>query len=184
MAVKVFLLGRPGSGKSTAARSIERQVRREGLSAIRINDYRILYDMFQKEKNQSKSGPKQFSCAEHKGFDVIDFSILDTVLREVERKVKKQICFGKNEFILIEFARDDYIEALKKIDSRLLQSAYFLFFDAEINTCILRIYQRTLLASKEDEFLDNHFVSEKIIRDYYHKDNTPPLIAQLIQAYR
>lgn len=200
MAVKVFLLGRPGSGKSTAARWIEKLVRREGFSAIRISDYKLLYDMFQRELHQSKSGLEHFSCAEHNGFNVVDSSILDTVLKEIERKAQAQLYFGKNEFILIEFARDDYSKALKFFDRGLLGSAYFLFFDADIDACIERIYKRIFSAtttdelhddrsisdsaSTADEFHDDHFVSEKIIRSYYYRDSEPSIIAQLVQEYQ
>jgi adenylate kinase family enzyme len=186
MIIKLFLLGRPGSGKSTAAHKIEKEVRHENLSAIRICDYKMLYDMFKRELHQSKPGPKQFSPAEYNGFNVIDFPVLDTVLEEMERKVQEQISFGKNDFILIEFARDDYFKALKffDCDPDFLGSAYFLFFDVDIDTCISRIYKRIFSASIADEFYDNHFVPEKIIRGYYHNDVNPDTIAQLVQGYQ
>jgi len=60
MTVKVFILGRPGSGKSTAARRIAKLVQHKGWSPVRISDYDILYNMFQREKNSPNIELKYF----------------------------------------------------------------------------------------------------------------------------
>src|SRR2546421_8366791 len=127
MALKVFVLGRPGSGKSTATRRILKLVQRKGLSAIRVNDYEILQSWFKQEKFQPCNDHKQFRSTAYNGFDVTDFSVLNTALEELEKRVWKYIYSAKNEFILIEFARDDYGKALSFFSKNFLQNAYFLF---------------------------------------------------------
>jgi adenylate kinase family enzyme len=177
VAVKMFLLGRPGSGKSTTANWIKESAQDAGLSAARISDYAILYDMFLK-------GSEQFETAEYGGFNVKVFSVLDTALEKVQKKAQEQIDLEENKVVLIEFARDDYSKALQFFDYGLLQNAYFLFLDAGIEACKSRIYRRTFTPSEADEFHDNHFVSEKIIDSYYQTDHKPESIARLVQAYR
>jgi nucleoside-triphosphatase THEP1 len=140
MAVKIFILGRPGSGKSTAIRHIEAYLKKDypGWSVIPFNDYEILQEMFRVEKLFPTNRPK-FRETEHGGFDVVDFSVLDTVLKELERQVRGR-CSTKDELIFIEFARDDYSKALEQFSHTFLQDAHFLFLDTDVRTCIQRVH--------------------------------------------
>jgi len=166
MAVKVFVLGLPGSGKSTVARCIEMLVRDNRCKWFtllpRISDYDILYTMFQNDT----SG--KFRSKDHDGFDLLDFDILDVALEEVERRARDYISksFKRNELILIEFAREDYNKALKQFTSEFLDDAYFIFINTDIPTCISRINERVAHPST----LDDHFVSTYIFDAYYQKD--------------
>src|SRR2546421_5311038 len=102
MEKKVFVLGLPGSGKSTLARYIEMLARDYGWCPNRLNDYDILYEWFQADKDGII-----FSATEYEGFDVHDHNIFDEALKEVERRVverEKALC-EKNQLIIIEFAR-------------------------------------------------------------------------------
>ncbi len=184
MAIKVFILGRPGSGKSTAARRMRKLAHRKGWTPVRVSDYDILYKMFQREQHQDHSGQKHFVAAAHGGFDVIDFPILDRALEEAEKKARKYIADG-HELILIEFARDNYIEALRLFKDDFLRAAYFLFIDADIEACIKRVYARTFHPNymNVDEEYDDHFVSDEIIRNYYRNDCTQAMIDELKEVY-
>lgn len=156
MAIKIFLLGRPGSGKSSAARRIVKLVRRRNCSVVRINDYDIL-------KKMAETDGSKFRKIAHGGFDIQDFSVLDVALREVEWKAKNKATF--TNIIIIEFARIDYYEALKKFSKNFLQDSYFVFFNTNIETCMQRIRCR----AKNQVTSDDSFVSEEIIRGYYAK---------------
>lgn len=156
MAIKIFLLGRPGSGKSSAARRIVKLVRRRNCSVVRINDYDILREM-------AEVDDAKFRKIAYGGFDVLDFSVLDVALKEEERKARNKATF--TNIIIIEFARSDYYEALKKFSADFLQDAYFIFFNTAIETCIRRVRCR----AKNQASSDDSFVSEKIIRGYYSK---------------
>src|SRR6266852_4058714 len=115
MAVKVFILGHPGSGKSAAARYVSTLAQNYGWLSTRINDYEILQEKFRAEKlSQFTTKLRRFRTAKYGGFDVVDFSVLDETLIEVEKKVKKlTLPLGRERFIIIEFARHDYHEALQ-----------------------------------------------------------------------
>ena len=165
MAIKIFLLGRPGSGKSSAARRIEKLTRKRKCNVVRINDYDILQEM-------SKIDDSKFRKVAYGGFDVLDFSILDVALKEEEREAKNKATL--TNIIIIEFARSDYYEALKKFSKAFLQDAYFIFFNTDMETCIQRVRCRV----KNQVTSDDYFVSEKIIRGYYAKQEVSYDIAK------
>src|SRR4249920_3206050 len=109
MVTKVFLLGRPGSGKSTAANEIRRLAEGRGWATQHIFDYRFLQDMFLLEKKEvTPDQEKKFlpqGPEECNGFDVRDFSVLDTVLEKMAEEVRQveRRNSEKNELILLEF---------------------------------------------------------------------------------
>ncbi len=105
MAVKLFILGLPGSGKSTVSRYISSYAGDRLWSTTHINDFAILYEMFL-EDTQGKFKPAD---AEYGGFDVLDLAVFDTALKKLERKVRAHISTAPLEdVILIEFSRNDY----------------------------------------------------------------------------
>ncbi len=164
MLIKVFILGRPGSGKTTAFHWIQQRAEESGWSVNRIRDYEILHNMFLNDTEQ-----KKFRAIDHNGFDVIDFSVLKDALLEVERLVKLRMLTTKDkELLIVEFARDDYKIALEIFSTDLLQDTHILFVDADVNTCIQRIHQRIACRLAPD----NHFISDTIMKKYYGKDNT------------
>ena len=171
--MKIFVLGRPGCGKSRAARRIVALANQQGYSARRVNDYPLLRRMFRDDKTG-----KQFKAIEgHEGFDVIDFSVLDIALKNLEQKAKKYLLHST--IVVLEFARSDYEAALKQFDPKFLADAYFLFIETDVETCIRRIHHRVMYSSTFDESSkqDDYFVSEKILRSYYNKQHFPSDLA-------
>ncbi len=164
MVKKVFLLGLPGSGKSTVARHIVKLAQWNNWSPIRFNDYDILKEWFQSDEDG-----RRFSAIEYDGFDVHDHNVFDEALEEVERRVveRENVSCEKNQLIIIEFARDDYYRALHLFSPLFLRNASFLFVDADIPTCIQRIKERVAHRRTPDD----HYVSSYIFEAYYQKDN-------------
>lgn len=168
--MKVFVFGRPGCGKSRAARRIVKLAKLRRYSAIRINDYPILRGMFRADKEG-----KQFKAIEgHEGFDVIDFTVLDTALTILKGKALKHE--DTYDVIVLEFARDDYVAALKQFSNEFLKDAYFLFIDTDMETCIQRIHHRVACSATPDDY----FVSEKILQCYYGKQYFPRDLASQV----
>ena len=177
--VKVFVLGRPGSGKTTAVRRLIDLAKERDWNITRIKDYDILYSMFRSESDLEY---KRFRPTAHGGFDVIDLSVFDTALEKLEKIVEEEERRNshKDELIIIEFARNDYRDALKCFNSDFLQSSYFIFVDADIETCIRRIHDRIASCPAKE---DNHYVSEYIIKSYYYKDNWEYMGSHLKKVY-
>jgi adenylate kinase family enzyme len=163
MAVKLFVLGLPGTGKSTMAREIKEYIGKLGLGISRINDYVFLKQMFYDDAKR-----EQFRPAKHGGFDIIDLTVFDTALQRLEKVTKQYILPTIPEgIILIEFARNDYQKAFQQFNQDFLQDAYFLYIDAEIETCKWRIRDRV----NNPAFEDDYNVSDYIFEKYYHKDD-------------
>jgi hypothetical protein len=164
MIKKVFILGLPGSGKSTAAFYMDMIARDNSWTTIHIKDYDILYEWYQKDIEQLR-----FSHAPYGGFDVHDLKVFDEALQEVERRVGllEKKARGEDKIIIIEFSRNDYYKALSWFTAPFLHDAYFLFVSTEIPTCKDRIYKRAANPTTEND----HFVSDYIFEVYYNKDS-------------
>jgi len=175
MAVKLFVLGLPGSGKSSVARYISMRAGDKRWSTTHIGDYAILYKMFQEDAKE------QFKPACHGGFDVLDLNVIDTALKTLEQEVNRYFsCAKSDEIILIEFARNDYQKAFQQFSPEFLQNAYFLYLDVEIGTCKQRICDRVANQTYDDD----HYVSEYIFEAYYHRDDGQCLSHILERDYK
>ncbi len=162
MVRKLFVFGLPGSGKSSVARIISMFARDRRWSTTHINDYDILYQMFQEDTQ------KQFKLAAYGGFDVLDFTVFDTALRKLEQKVKAYISAAKQEeIVLIEFSRNDYEKAFQQFSQEFLQDAYFLYLSVDLEICKGRICARIA----QPTTVDDHYVSEYIFEAYYSEDD-------------
>jgi len=162
MSTILFVLGLPGSGKSTVSRYIVKFVKHKqrGQLILRINDFNILYEMFQADIHQKQFKPTK----EYNGFDVVDLTVFDTVLKKIEMKALDFIHNEKKPgLIVIEFARNNYSRAIKQFTPDFLQNAYFLFLDAKIHICKQRIRDRVANPQTEDD----HYVSDYIFQSYY-----------------
>ena len=157
MGAKVFVLGMPGCGKSTATHYIKSFAQKKGYTVRNFNDYTILRERFE----AAPDGP-EFRRADNDGFDIHDFTVLDTSLRELERRVLQEE-FSENEIITIEFARNDYSHALQQFSLEFLQDSYFLFIQAEKPTC----KKRTRKRAEHPVSSDDHFVSDYVFDKYY-----------------
>jgi adenylate kinase family enzyme len=174
MAVKLFLLGLPGSGKSTIARYIHMHVKKWDWSTSHFSDYPFLQEMF---RNDIEG--KYFKPADHGGFDVLYLTVLDIALKELEQSVDEYIhTAGSKEILLIEFARNDYYQAFLQFNDSFLRDAYLLFLEAEIDICKQRILDRVANPHTGDDY----FVSNDIFNSYY-RDNKPILWSDLIAEF-
>ncbi len=162
MLIKIFFLGRPGSGKSTAARHMIELAERRNYATLYIRDYDILYQMFQEDHDG-----EQFRPAAYDGFDVLDKTAFDTALLQLEEDILALPRSEKKQLAIIEFARDNYHNALNLFKAEFLRSSYLFFVDADLDVCIKRIHKRVETPSEPD----HHFVSDYIMQTYYDTDN-------------
>lgn len=161
MTVKLFLLGMPGSGKSTTFRHIESFVKRKyrHISIVRIKDYSILRTMAEEDTEE-----RNFCNVHPKGFDIKNLAILDDVLRQLAKQANALTATEQQtDVVVIEFSRNDYRKAFRQFESAFLQDAYFLFLEADLDICRKRIRDR----ANRWESDDDHDVSDHILESYY-----------------
>jgi adenylate kinase family enzyme len=172
MAHKLFILGLPGSGKSTIACHIFDYFKRnqKEWSAQRLCDYDLLYSMFLEDKAQ-----KHFYPTEHKGFLVKSPFIYDKALKQLEMEIASRE-YDDNTLIVIEFARSDYIRAFANFNPEFFQDAYFLFLDVDIETGMKRVMDRV----KHPHSRDDHFVS-KYTFEFYRQKDTAKYLSGVVQ---
>ena len=173
MAVKLFILGLPGSGKSAIARFLSSHIRNKRIprtkkrwSTKRFSDYSIL-DAMAKDVNERE----YFQAAETGGFDVIDHIALDIALKRLESTVTDYISSKKmikTQVIIIEFARNDYQRAFSQFNKSFLQDASVIYLGADVKVCKQRISDR---ACEQEYPEDDYPVSDYIFENYYHSDD-------------
>jgi adenylate kinase family enzyme len=166
----IFLLGRPGSGKSTIARALKMHLERQGREVIVFDDYQFLLAKADIERSLGKhmECPAQFRLVTKghlTGFVVTDFVVLEQVLCQVNRGICQHV-FQANTVILVEFARDEYIyeRVWQYFSHEVRERAYYLYCEAELGTCMERLAQRP------------QFVSSEVMSSYYAKDGLPSLL--------
>lgn len=177
--LKLFILGLPGSGKSSVARYIASYFEVKNWKSIHFSDHVILQSMF-----LTDTEGKLFRPTDHGGFDVLDLNtfdialqVLDTALQILEQEIIHHFLSAKQEeIVLIEFARNDYQRAFRQFSEIFLQDAYFLHLDVDLEICKKRIRERIAHPSTQDDF----YVSEYIFNSYYNEDdgrNIPQILA-------
>ncbi len=179
MTVYLFILGMPGSGKSSIARFIQAYAEvKHWIARSHYNDYEILHSMFEND-----SACKQFRPADGGGFDVIDLTAFDTALQKLEEIVKKDASPAhREEVVLIEFSRADYQRAFRQFSKAFLQNQYtfFLYLDTGLDICKQRIKNRVT----DPRYADDYPVSDYIFEKYYHQDDGELLPDMLAQEYQ
>jgi hypothetical protein len=155
MSVKLFVLGLPGSGKSTVIRYLTTNTKGRAWEATRINDYVILQKMF-----LADAVHKQFKPIEYGGFDILDLTVLDEALQRLDQELNKYNSLSPmpEELMLVEFSRNDYQRAFRQFSQGSLQDAYFLYLDANLETCKRRIVDRITHPSTRDDFYVSEFI--------------------------
>ena len=165
MPIKLFLLGRPGCGKSSAIRCIRRYTQNKQWPIIRFRDFDILKQMSNEERYK-----KAFVPTRYDGFDIVDLSVFDEALKRLDRRLNTYISnTNAHEIIMIEFARSDNIDAFHYISPSVKEEAYALFINTDIEECVRRVENR-MIDPKSD---DDHYVSEKAIREIYEQQVPP-----------
>lgn len=171
----VFLLGRPGCGKSAVYRLLSGRIKREGLAGEieRLDDFPILDELLAEDKEFKRHVRKEG------GFEVTDFSILDDVLKRMNERLKGLGKPGKLTFV--EFSRDSYDHALKNFDREVLDSSLLLYLYCPFDLCMKRNVERF---KRRWESADDHIVPTDLMRSYYKRDDYEELYLESEEELR
>lgn len=172
----VFLLGRPGCGKSAVYRQIEKRVKEEGLADTfeRVDDFPKLWNKFMVDNKLEEEGKsREYSQrTDDGGYLVTNDKVWDEILKEVNDDVKSKAKDG--HLIFIEFSRPNNIHSLKNFSKEILDYAVAVYIDVDFDTCWKRNVARHEAALAEGT--DDHLVSRDEMEKTYLKDDGVALV--------
>lgn len=158
----VFLLGRPGCGKSVAYQLLADRILKEGIAdeVARVDDFPILKEITERDKDFKKHVRSEGD------FLITDRSIYDDVLKEINRRVKR--LRGARKIVFIEFARDSYTKAFENFDRGVLGRSLIVYLYCPFEVC----FERNIRRFKEKpKGLDEHIVPRDLMGEYYRRDD-------------
>ncbi len=163
MYTTIFLLGRPGCGKSLIYQILSEKFRELGMasSCERIDDFPILKELLDQDTSFKRHVRKEG------GFEVTDFSIVDEVLDKINEKIQK--LKRKGNILFIEFARDHYQRALAHFSPEVMKESLLLYVYCPFEECLKRNIRRYRNRKPGDD--DSHIVPEDLMRSYYRNDD-------------
>lgn len=165
--MNIFLLGRPGCGKSEIFRRITTKLSQEKIcnDFLRVDDFPKLWNIFQEDEKTGKW--KKCRKIPDGGYLVTDNSIWDKILQEVDKDVRD--LQKDNRIIFIEFSRPNYTESMKNFSKKILGNAIIIYSDCSFETCWERNVTRHRAAVACGT--DDHLVSrEEMEKTYLHDD--------------
>lgn len=158
----VFLIGRPGCGKSVAYRILEEELRARGYEGKfkRVDDFPFLKHIFDTDVEHKRHRP-----APGGGVKVIDDAVWDELSKALNQEALK--LQSPSRLLFIEFSRDDYRRAFKHFNSNLLRDSLVVYIDCPWNVC----WERNVRRAKMEKGLDAHLVSKEEMEITYKHDD-------------
>ncbi|MDI6641309.1 MAG: hypothetical protein QME68_03250 [Elusimicrobiota bacterium] len=175
----VFLLGRPGCGKSEIYRQTVEKLKQKGGGSqyknfIRLDDFPKLWSIFQEDE---KTG-NWIYCKKTPdgGYKVTDDTVWDRILTELNNDLKKILEFSasSNQIVFVEFSRPNYVQALKNFSEDILKDSIVAYIDCSFETCWkrnVRRHQQAIAAGTDD-----HLVSREEMEKTYLYDDKDELL--------
>lgn len=173
--LNIFLLGRPGCGKSEIFRRLTEKFKNEKIydDFIRVDDFPKLWAIFQ---NDEKTG-KWARCRKTSdgGYKVTDNGIWNEILKQVNDDVKSLQKAGR--VVFIEFSRPNYIESMKNFSGDIIGNSVVIYVDCSFETCWARNVARHEAAVAKGT--DDHLVSREEMEKTYLHDDRDALLGSL-----
>ncbi|MEW6556192.1 MAG: hypothetical protein AB1349_02430 [Elusimicrobiota bacterium] len=172
--LNIFLLGRPGCGKSEIFRRISAQLKEEKFfdDFVRVDDFPKLWAIFQADE---KTG-NWVHCKKTAdgGYLVTDDNVWNDILKQVDKDVlalQKDNCA-----VFIEFSRQNYFKALTNFSEQVLNNSIILYIDCSFETCWARNVARHKAALAKGT--DDHLVSREEMEKTYLYDDRDRLLRE------
>ncbi|MDD5066219.1 MAG: hypothetical protein PHF84_04165 [bacterium] len=167
----IFLLGRPGCGKSAVYNQLIKRLKEEQLASDfpRVDDFPKLWAKFQADDKLEKEGKtRRYSRkTEDGGYKIINDSLWDELLKEVNVDIIKMA--QKGRVLFVEFSRDSYQRAFANFSKDVLAQALALYIDVPFEICWERNVERHKKALAAGS--DDHLVSKEEMEKTYKTDD-------------
>jgi adenylate kinase family enzyme len=159
--IRIFLIGRPGSGKTTVARALQDVLKSAGVpTEVKwFSDLAYLWRIFAASDRRDQ----RVEPTNDDGFFITDQTLYREALENLAERVKR--VRSTNVFIVLEFARRNYTEALGILAHKGVRPDLVVYLDVDLEVAIHRNRQR----AKADR--GGHYVSEREMRDTFGMDD-------------
>jgi adenylate kinase family enzyme len=167
----VFLLGRPGCGKSALYRELEMRILESGraITFERVDDFPKLWAAVERDDALEKEGKERvyFKRFDDGELSLINGDLFNVILQEVNSDVLQ--IDKPDHMIFIEFARSNYVEALRSFDRSILDFCVVIYMEVSFDICWARNVARHEAAIAEGG--DDHLVPRaEMEKRYLHDD--------------
>ena len=158
----IFLIGRPGCGKSVVFRIIEQELRAKGFRGEleRIDDFPLLKHIFDTDVEHRRHRPAPGS-----GVKVTDGTVWDDLIKGLDKQALELQSPGR--LLFIEFSRDNYVRAFKNFSPEIMKNSLIVYIDAPFDVC----WERNARRAREEQGLDAHLVSREEMEKTYARDD-------------
>ncbi|MBU1078155.1 MAG: hypothetical protein KKH98_12735 [Spirochaetes bacterium] len=167
----IFLLGRPGCGKSAVYNKLIDHLKEEGLAEEfpRVDDFPKLWAKFmQDDKNEKEGKQRAYSRkTDDGGYKVVNDMMWHELLKEVNEDIIPLKKTGR--IVFVEFSRDSYHSAFNNFSPDVLDHALALYIDVPFEICWKRNVARHEKAISEGS--DDHLVSKEEMEKTYKIDD-------------
>jgi len=158
----IFLIGRPGCGKSVVFKILEEQLRARGFKGElkRIDDFPLLKHIFDTDVEHKRHRP-----APGGGLKVTDDTVWDDLAKGLNDQALK--LRSPDKLLFIEFSRDNYVRAFKNFSPEILKNSLIVYIGAPFDVC----WERNARRVREEKGLDAHLVSREEMEKTYAQDD-------------
>jgi len=169
----VFVLGRPGSGKSELFVQAAAKLKELDCKWGRLDDVRELRAMVKSDTEHRFVKPNRNPDGISTGFTVIDRSVFSVVLQTLNNQAQSQKEDGKSLFI--EFARSNYVESLEQNFSEdVLNQSLIVYLYTPLKVSVGRTQKRWQEKLRSDSM--DHMVPKEILEEFYKTDDYKDLM--------
>jgi adenylate kinase family enzyme len=167
----VFLLGRPGCGKSALYRELETRLLESGqtITFERVDDFPKLWAAVERDDALEKEGKERiyFKRFDDGELSLIDDELFNVILKEVNSDVLQ--IDKPDHMIFIEFARSNYVEAVQIFDRSILDFCFVIYMEVSFDICWARNVARH--EATIDQGGDDHLVPRAEMEKRFRYDD-------------
>jgi adenylate kinase family enzyme len=167
----VFLLGRPGCGKSALYRELEKRILESGQAKTfeRVDDFPKVWAKLLGDDALEKEGKERIYSkrTDDGGYLLNDDDFLNDILKEVNSDVLR--IDKPDHMIFLEFARPNYVEAIQYFDKSILDDCIAIYMEVNFELCWARNVARHEAAIAKDG--DDHLVGREAMEELFLHDD-------------
>jgi adenylate kinase family enzyme len=175
----VFLLGRPGCGKSSLYRELEGRILESGQAQTfeRIDDFPKVWARMKRDDALEQDGKERIYTrrSEDGAYLITGENFYNDILKEVNADVLR--IDEPDHLIFIEFARPNYVEAIQHFDKRILDRCLVIYMEVSFDISWERNVARHQAEMNQDG--DDHFVYRETMEEIYLHDDRDAFVQYL-----